>query len=237
MTTQTDCTWSAASNPTWVTISSGASGTGSGRVQLSVAENTGDARSGTLVIAGQTVTVNQQSRPPCAYTIAPSSYNPSSTGGTVAVTVTTASGCEWAVTGNPAWVSASPARGSGNATTTITVQSNSGADRSATFKIAGRDFVVQQAHAPCTYTTGPTTRTVPHTRSTRELGVNTQPHCPVTATEDASWIEIVSAPDFGSGEVVIRMQENKDDDERSAIVTIGGENFSRVFTVIQEGKD
>ena len=237
VTTQAGCAWSAASNASWVTISSGAQGTGSGRVQLSAAENTGSARSGTVVIANQTVTVNQQGRPPCAYTIDPGSYNPSSTGGTVSVKVTTTTACEWAVTGNPAWLSANPAGGTGNGATTITVQSNGGAARSVTLKIAGRDFSVQQAHAPCTYTTGPTTRRVPSRRSTRELGVNTQPHCPVAATESASWIEIVSAPAFGSGEVVIRMQENDSDDERSAIVTISGENFSRATTVIQEGED
>src|SRR5688572_1366758 len=75
VTTQAGCTWSAASNATWATISSGTNGTGSGRVQLSVAENTGAARSGTLVIAGQTVTVNQQSRPACTFQVAPTQFN------------------------------------------------------------------------------------------------------------------------------------------------------------------
>ena len=145
VTTQAGCTWSAASNATWVTISSGANGTGGGRVQLSVAENTGAARSGTLLIAGKTATVNQQSQPACAYTISPGSYNPSSSGGTISVTVTTTADCGWTVTGNPAWVSANPPSRTGTGTTTITVQSNGGAARSATFKIAGRDFVVQQA--------------------------------------------------------------------------------------------
>ena len=236
VTTQVGCTWSAASNATWVTISSGSNGTGSGRVQLSVAENTGAARSGTLVIAGQTVAVNQQSRP-CAYTISPSSYNPSSTGGSISVTVTTTAGCEWTVTGNPAWVSASPSSLAGTGATTISVQSNSGAARSATFKIAGRDFAVQQANAPCTYAAGRPSREVPYTRSTREIGVVTQAHCPVSARESASWIEILSAPTFGSGEIVIRIDENTDDDDRSAPITITGENYVYTVTVIQEGND
>ena len=208
MTTQAGCTWSATSNATWVNISSGTNGGGSGRVQLSVAENTGAARSGTLVIAGQTVTVNQQSRPACAYTISPSSYNPSSTGGAVSVTVTTTAGCEWTVTGNPAWVSANPTILTGNGTTTITVQSNSGAARSATFKIAGSDFVVQQASAPCTYTHGPSSRTIPAwPTTTREIGINTQPHCPVTAAVSVSWIEIRVRADF-------RQRRSRDQDLR-----------------------
>ena len=236
VTTQARCTWSAASNTTWVTISGGTNGTGSGRVQLSVAENTAAARSGTLVIAGQTVTVNQQSRP-CAYTISPNSYNPSSTGGSISVTVTTTAGCEWTVTGNPAWVSANPTSGAGTGTTTITVQPNSGAARAATLKIAGRDFVVQQASAPCTYTHGPTSRTIPASpTTTREIGVNTQAHCPVTATVSVSWIEILYAPTFGSGEVGIRIYENKGD-KRSGTVTVTGENFVHTVTITQEGKE
>ena len=65
----------------------------------------------------------------------------------------------------------------------------------------------------------------------------TQSHCPVSATEDASWIEIASAPKFGSGEIVIRVDENTSDDERSAPITITDESFLYVITVIQEGKD
>jgi hypothetical protein len=236
VTTQAGCTWSAASNATWVAISSPTNNTGSGRVELTVAENPGDARSGTLLIAGQTVTVNQQGRPPCAYTINPASYSTSAGGGSVAVTVTTASGCEWTVAGSPAWVSANPNKLTGGGTTTITVQPNTSAARTTTFRIAGRDFVVQQASAPCTYLAGRATREVPYTRSTREIGVVTQSHCPVAATEDASWIEIASAPKFGSGEIVIRVDENTSDDERSAPITITGENFLYVITVIQEGK-
>ena len=236
VTTQAGCAWSAVSNAAWLNLSSGANGTGSGRVQLAVAENAGPARSGTLAIAGQTVTVNQQSRP-CEYAISPSSYSPTSAGGSVSVTVTTAAGCEWTVAGSPAWVSASSAGSTGSGTTTITVQSNTGAARSSTFKIAGRDFIVQQASAPCTYAAGPTTRTIPAwPTTTREIGVFTQAHCPVSATESASWLEILSAPTLGSGEILFRILENPGK-ERSAPITITGENFVHTVTIIQEAKE
>ena len=90
----------------------------------------------------------------------------------------------------------------------LTVESNVSAARSTTFRIAGRDFVVQQASAPCSYLAGAPTREVPYTQSTREIGVITQSHCSITATENASWIQIVSAPTIGSGEIVIRVDEN-----------------------------
>lgn len=60
ITTTTGCTWTATSNANWITINAGnGSGTGNGTVNFTVAANTGDARTGTLTIAGQTFTVMQ----------------------------------------------------------------------------------------------------------------------------------------------------------------------------------
>jgi hypothetical protein len=53
------CSWTATSNAAFITVTAGASGTGNGTVTFSVAASSGAARSGTLTIAGQTVTVNQ----------------------------------------------------------------------------------------------------------------------------------------------------------------------------------
>jgi Beta-propeller repeat/Putative binding domain, N-terminal len=53
------CAWTAVSNVPWVTVHSGASGSGSGVVVLTVAPNADGPRSGTATIAGQTFTVNQ----------------------------------------------------------------------------------------------------------------------------------------------------------------------------------
>src|SRR5215470_4523713 len=53
------CAWTAVSNAAFITIKSGASGTGSGSVVLTIATNPGNVRSGTVTIAGQTFTVNQ----------------------------------------------------------------------------------------------------------------------------------------------------------------------------------
>jgi subtilisin family serine protease len=54
------CSWTAVSNnPSFITITSGAGGTGTGTLGFSVAANPGEARTGTLTIAGQTYTVTQ----------------------------------------------------------------------------------------------------------------------------------------------------------------------------------
>jgi hypothetical protein len=47
------CTWTAASSASWLTVSSGATGTGNGGVVYSVANNSsGTTRTATLTVAG-----------------------------------------------------------------------------------------------------------------------------------------------------------------------------------------
>lgn len=53
------CSWTAVSNASWITVSGGSSGTGNGTVTYVIAANTGASRTGTLTIAGQTVTINE----------------------------------------------------------------------------------------------------------------------------------------------------------------------------------
>jgi hypothetical protein len=74
VTTSAGCNWTAASNAPWLTVLSGAAGSGNGTVQIRAASNeSGSARSGTLTVAGQTVTVNQ-ARPNAS---TPGQYRPS----------------------------------------------------------------------------------------------------------------------------------------------------------------
>jgi uncharacterized repeat protein (TIGR01451 family) len=58
------CTWNAVSNASWIHVTGGASGAGSGTVNLNVDPNTtGSPRTGTLTVAGQTVSVFQRAFP------------------------------------------------------------------------------------------------------------------------------------------------------------------------------
>ena len=60
VTTGSSCTSAAMSNAGWLTVTTGASGTGDTTVAYAIAANTGTTtRTGTLTIAGQTLTVTQ----------------------------------------------------------------------------------------------------------------------------------------------------------------------------------
>jgi peptidyl-Asp metalloendopeptidase len=63
LTTLAGCSWTATSNVSWITVTSGVSGAGNRTIMLAVAANTGStSRSGTVTIAGQTVTVTEAPR-------------------------------------------------------------------------------------------------------------------------------------------------------------------------------
>jgi pimeloyl-ACP methyl ester carboxylesterase len=59
VTVGSTCPWTAGSNSGFISVTSGASGRGNGNVSFSVSANTGAARTGSLSIAGRTVTVTQ----------------------------------------------------------------------------------------------------------------------------------------------------------------------------------
>lgn len=151
VTTGSSCTWTAASNASWITITSGASGTGNGSVAFTVASNSGGARSGTLTIAGQTFTVNQAAAPPpppCSYSISPTSQAVVVGGASGTVAVTTGSSCTWTATSNNAdWITiTSGASGTGNGSVGYSVAPNgTGQPRSGTATIAGQTFTVNQS--------------------------------------------------------------------------------------------
>jgi len=65
VTTQAGCQWNVVSNDFWITVTSGNSGTGSGAVRYSVAENLSGERTGTINIGGQTFVVNQAATVAC----------------------------------------------------------------------------------------------------------------------------------------------------------------------------
>src|SRR5207248_4745896 len=72
--TGSQCAWTASASQTWVVVTSGASGTGSGTVAFTVGANTGGSRMATLTIGTSVVTITQAAAA-CAFSISPTSEN------------------------------------------------------------------------------------------------------------------------------------------------------------------
>jgi len=70
VTTGAGCGWNATSPLSWVTVNTGA-GTGNGSATFTVAANNGAARSGTVYVAGQAVTISQTSGPLGFFAVTP----------------------------------------------------------------------------------------------------------------------------------------------------------------------
>jgi all-beta uncharacterized protein/BACON domain-containing protein len=227
----TGCTWTAGSNASWLTITSGGTGSGDGRVQFTVAASTGPERSGTLTIAGRTFTVRQESG--CAYSLVPSSQSVSDAAGSGSFAVNTTAGCAWSATSNaPSWltITGSPS-GSGNGTVTFQFSANAmgGPPRSGTISVNGETFTLNQAAGvPCVYTLTPTSQDVPAAGGSGSFGVGTVATCPWTAISNAAWIAIVGPPGgAGNGTVNFNVAANPTGSPpRSGTITVNGQTFT-----------
>jgi all-beta uncharacterized protein/BACON domain-containing protein len=235
VTTTATCSWSATTGDAWIAITGGASGTGNGKVALTIAANLGAARTGTVTIGGQTFTVNQASAlpgPGCSYTINPTSRTTGDGGATdQKIDVNTQSGCAWTAVSSAPWVTITQGLVDvGDGEVRYTVAANTGAARQTTLTVAGRTFTVNQDAAPCSYTINPTTQTFAATGGSGTVAVATAAHCAWTAVSNDSWIVVTAgASGTGNGAVTYTVAARTGGSSRKGTITIAG----RTFTVQQ----
>jgi len=138
-TAPTGCTWTAVSNASWVTISSGSPGSGNGTVNFSVTANSMLTRTGDLTIAGQDFVVIQSGGASCVTTVTPNSFqNVSAAGGSINFVVNAPGGCNWSATSAVSWITiTSGSSGSGNGNVTISAAANSGPFRFGLINVGG----------------------------------------------------------------------------------------------------
>ncbi len=215
------CAWTASSAQPWITIASGESGSGSGTVTFAVAAAGGPSRSGTLVVANQTVTVTQGNG--CAFSISPDTRSVAAAGGSATVAVTAGSGCAWTATPNASWITiTSGTAGNGNGTVNFTVSATTGPSRSGTLTIAGRTFTVNQGQG-CTITLSRDSASVPSGGGEGTFDVRTANGCGWTASSSASWLTITGGAS-GNGNGTVRYSAGANTGpQRTATITAGGE--------------
>ncbi len=150
VTADAGCGWTAVSNESWIHVTGGSPGSGSGTLSYFVDANSATVlRSGTLTIAGQTLTVFQDpaSSGSCVVTaIDWTSRTFPRQGGSAfdGFTVSPAS-CAWSVTVTDDWIHVSELSGTGSGALFVTVDGNNGnGPRSGTFTINGTVVQVHQ---------------------------------------------------------------------------------------------
>ncbi len=232
VTTGPGCPWTAASTVPWISLSSADGGTGNGSAAFSIS-STSAARSGSVVVAGRTVAVNQGGGTtpptPCAFTISPESAAVPSVGGLGAVIVTTAAGCAWTAASNSPWLTVTEGA-SGVGPGVVSYQAAAGVEaRSGSLTIAGRTFTVNQS-AGCSYSLAPEVQNVDAGEREVTVDVQTSPGCGWTAASNAPWITLRDAGGSGAGRVRVVVASNPGP-ARSGTATIAG----RTLTVNQAG--
>lgn len=203
-----------------MSISSGASGTGNGVVNVNLTPNASEApRTGTLTIAGQSVSVQEEGLGACTLELSPASasFNKDAANGSFAVTGP--AHCQWSPTSNAAWlVVTSGSPGAGNGTVSYSLERNRDVNaRSGAIAVGARTFTVNQAGDPpappaCEYSVTPIEFTpcmsVPYNLTAT---ITTQEGCSWTAASGASWITVTGGQSgSGSGVVSFTVSDNWD---------------------------
>lgn len=241
VTTSRNCSWTASSYVSWITVPGRSrNGKGTDSVSFTVATNSSStSRTGTLRIAGKTLTVAQSgTTSACGYTLSSSGQSFGAGGGTTTVTVTTVSGCAWAATSGANWIIVTAgATGSGTGTVTYAVAVNtSTSPRTGTLTIAGKTVMVSQASASsgsgCTYTLSTLNQSIGAAGGSASLTLTTSGGCPWTASSGVSWITLTAGlSGSGSGTVSFTVAPNSSTSQRTGTLTVAG----TVVTVVQGG--
>jgi hypothetical protein len=175
--------------------------------------------------------------PACTFALTPEVFTTPAAGGSISVSLNSRDGCAWTVKDKPSWVTVSAASGTGSAVLSITAAPNTGAARAAVFIIAGRELRIEQAQAPCAYSVTPDRFTLSYKKQERKIQVATQSYCRWSATSSASWVRVSSETRTGSRELEVKIEENDRSGTRTAIITIGGQNFTKDVTIAQNDEE
>ena len=208
VSTTATCTWSARSDVSWINVNV-TSGTGPSDVTATAGANESvDARSGQLTIAGQAISARQPGKAtvPCEYVITPESQTWGADGGTGRITVQAASECAWTARSTDAWVTVHDASGAGSAVVTYTVGPFDGTDQRRTNILVNDRAISIRQDPPCSYSVDPTSARV-HWPGIDGLSITltTASHCSWTAQLDDPWIELLSASS-GQGSTIVRVR-------------------------------
>ena len=218
------CSWTATSNAGWLTITGGNSGSGTGIVSYAVAANTGPARSGTLAVAGQTVTINQASD--CTYVLGATSTNLPVSGGTGHVMVTDSAGCTWTATSNAGWLTVTAgSSGTGNGLVSYAGAANPSPARTGVLTIGGQTFTVNQGNG-CSYALSTTNLGTGASGGLNSVVVTAGAGCLWTSSSNVGWISINSGNSgSGNGTVSCTVVPNSGP-ARSGTLTVAGQTVA-----------
>lgn len=236
MNGQPNCTYTVSESCNWLTItnptSSPATANSNGQAFLNysiTANNTGSARTCTITVNGQNVTITQN---PCLFDFSPvNNSNVPASGTTYNLDVETNTDCTWNIQTGCNWVSLNTNSGTGDGTVSVTVSPNTDAQvRNCTLSIGNTTHIITQQGAPCTYSIPGSSQNFSAQAGQGNFVVNATAGCAWTATESCSWVTLTSASGTGNGSVTYTVDANTGT-QRSCTITVNGQTY----TITQDG--
>ena len=237
VTVPAGCGYDTTSAPSWVSITSGGTGTSSGNLVYAVAPNsTTSARIGTLTIGGQSFQITQAGLA-CSVTVDTSGlgspFGPSGGAGLIGIT-TNGSNCTWAASSGAPWASLNALSGTGNGTIGVTLQSNaaSTSPRFGALTIAGQVVNLQQDGTACTFSLKSAAGAAPASGGAGSASVVAPSVCGWNAvSNNLPWLTITSSGSGGTADVQFVAQPNPSAIPRVGTLTIAG----LAYTLTQAG--
>ena len=220
VTAPTGCAWTGVSNNTpWLTVTSGASGSGNGHGGLQRGRESQRDAAHRHAHDRRPDVHREPGAVGCTYALSPTSQSVVAGGGTGSTAVTAPTGCAWTgVSSDTSWLTVtSGASGSGNGTVAFSATANpNGTPRSGTLTIGGQTFSVNQAAVGCTYALSPTSQSVIAGGGTGSTAVTAPTGCAWTGvSSDTSWLTVTSGAS-GSGEWHGRVQRDRESERDAA---------------------
>jgi hypothetical protein len=218
------CVWTAHTDVDWLAIVDGTQGTGSGQVTYEIRETSGPKRVGTLVVAGQTVTVTQAQR--CTTQVSPEADAVPSAGGTGTISVSTDAGCGWSAASSASWIALTSAKtGSGPGSITFNVSAWDGPPRTGTITVDNHVVTISQATG-CRYSIDPAFQSVAAAGGSSTVNVHAAAGCAWNATSGAGWLVLnAGASGVGDGHVQFTTAASTGP-ARSGTITVAGQPFT-----------
>jgi hypothetical protein len=197
-------TWTAIANNPWLSVTAGATGSGNGSVNFTVAAyNDVTTRTGTMTIAGKTFSVSQTG---VDVALAPSSVTASNGSGIQLVQVSALSFTTWIPQPQVAWISVVDAgTGTGSGAITLAYSTNpSYLPRTGSVKVGTALLTVFQAGNPNPVVSiSPTASNADPAGAVGLVNVQATPNAPWTAESASSWL-ILSEGMSGTGDGVVK---------------------------------
>jgi len=253
VTTAAHCAWQASADASWLRVTSGASGTGPGKVEYDVhAHPSPLPRSGTLTVAGHPFMVDQEGDVSvCTYQVSPVEFNLCMVwSGDRVSQVTTQEGCPWTAASSVEWVTvAGGSSGSGSGSVVLQGSDNWAARRTGIVEVrwptatAGQNVSIDQGGCQYAVTVdsfavaaggGPRTFEVFQQSDPISCGGPLQNACLWSAVSSVPWITVTtSMPRTGDDTVSFVVAPNASSSPRTGSITVR----DKVVRVSQGGSD